>query len=198
MSVVAVFWIVNGKSNPSYKIAWIIPILLFPIFGGLFYIFFFGGKKLSRYEKEKLRSIGFKVKNALVPDPMVLSEIMLHDDGAAVQSRYIQNIAYYPPHKNSTAEYLSIGEKKFEKLKEELKKAEHFIFMEYFIIEEGIMWNSILDILAEKAKKGVDVRIIYDDMAVSCFCREITTKSLRAWASSVVYLIPYPRYCLPG
>lgn len=163
ISVVEVFWIVNGKSNPSYKIAWIIPILLFPIFGGLFYIFF-GGKKLSRYEKKKLRSIGLKMENALVPQPLVLSEIMLHDDGAAVQSRYIQNIAYYPPHKNSTGEYLPIGEKKFERLKEELEKAEHFIFMEYFIIEEGVMWNSILDILAAKAKKGVDVRIIYDDM----------------------------------
>jgi len=67
----------------------------------------------------------------LVLQPEVLSEIMLHDDGAAVQSRYIQNVAHYPPHKNSTAEYLSIGEKKYEKLKEELKKAKHFIFMEY-------------------------------------------------------------------
>lgn len=50
---------------------------------------------------------------------------------------------------------------------EELKKAEHYIFMEYFIIQEGIMWNSILDILKEKAEKGVDVRLLYDD--IGCF-----------------------------
>ncbi len=163
VSVLTVLWILNDKSNPSYKIAWIIPILLFPIFGGLFYIFF-GGKKMSKREKKKLMAIGLKIQNALVPQPLVLEEIMLHDKGAVAQSRYIQNIAFFPPYKNTTGEYLPIGELKFERLKEELKKAEHFIFMEYFIIHEGVMWNSILNILAEKAKKGVDVRIIYDDL----------------------------------
>ena len=55
--------------------------------------------------------------------------------------------------KNTVSEYLSLGEKKFEKLKEELKKAKHYIFLEYFIINEGIMWDSILDILLEKSGK---------------------------------------------
>ena len=62
-----------------------------------------------------------------------------------------------------SSEYLNLGERKFERLIEELKKAEHYIFLEYFIIEEGMMWNTILDILKEKASKGVDVRVIYDD-----------------------------------
>jgi cardiolipin synthase len=163
VSLFTVFWILNDKSNPSYKIAWIIPILLFPIFGGLFYIFF-GGKKLSKCEKKKLKSIGLKIQNALVPNPHVLEKMMLYDTGAVAQSRYIQNIAFFPPYQNTTGEYFPLGEIKYERLKEELKKAEHFIFMEYFIIKEGVMWNSILDILAEKAKKGVDVRIIYDDL----------------------------------
>lgn len=143
-------------------------------------LYFFGGKKLSRRERRKLKSIGMKVENALVLQPEVLSEIMLHDDGAAVQSRYIQNVAHYPPHKNSTAEYLSIGEKKYEKLKEELKKAKHFIFMEYFIIQEGIMWNSILEILVEKAKNGVDVRLIYDDMGCLLFLPRNYNKKLES------------------
>ncbi|MEG1778081.1 MAG: cardiolipin synthase, partial [Angelakisella sp.] len=61
-------------------------------------------------------------------------------------------------------EYLSSGEMKFERMLEELRKAEHFIFLEYFIIQEGVMWNAILEVLCQKAKEGVDVRIIYDDM----------------------------------
>ncbi len=161
-SIVAVLWIINDRSNPSYKIAWIIPILLFPIFGGLFY-FFFGGKRLSKKEKRKIRVIEQKVYKALKPQKANLNEIIKFSESAAVQSRYIQDNAHYPLYKNTMGEYLPIGEVKFEKLKEELKKAKHFIFMEYFIIQEGVMWNSILDILLEKVKEGVDVRIIYDD-----------------------------------
>lgn len=161
-SIFAVLWIINDRSNPSYKIAWIIPILLFPIFGGLFY-FFFGGKRLSKKEKRKMRLIEQKVYKALRPQKANLNEIIRLSESAAVQSRYIQDNAHYPMYKNTTGEYLPIGEVKFEKLKEELKKAKHFIFMEYFIIQEGVMWNSILEILLEKVKEGVDVRIIYDD-----------------------------------
>lgn len=161
-SIVAVLWIINDRSNPSYKIAWIIPILLFPIFGGLFY-FFFGGKRLSKKEKRKMRVIEQKVYKALKPQKANLNEIIKFSESASVQSRYIQNNAHYPLYKNTTGEYLPFGEVKFEKLKEELKKAKNFIFMEYFIIQQGVMWNSILEILLQKVKEGVDVRIIYDD-----------------------------------
>lgn len=164
VSMVAVLWIINDcRSNPSYKIAWIIPILLFPIFGGMFY-FFFGGKRLSKREKRKMTLVEQKVYKALAPHKGIQREIVNLSELAAVQSRYIESSAYYPLYKNTYGEYLPIGEIKFEKLKEELKKAKHFIFMEYFIIQEGVMWNSILDILSEKVKEGVDVRIIYDDV----------------------------------
>lgn len=165
LSLVAVFLIVNTKTNPVYKLAWVIPILMFPIFGGLFYIFF-GRSRLNKRTKRKMKFIGDKTKEALVsvPQQFIVDEIKLQNENAANQSRYIQNYSYYPPYNNTTSEYLSIGEIKFERLKEELKKAEHFIFLEYFIIEEGVMWNSILSILAEKAKEGVDVRVIYDDV----------------------------------
>ncbi|WP_010247376.1 cardiolipin synthase [Acetivibrio cellulolyticus] len=162
ISILAVLWIINDRSNPSYKIAWIIPILLFPIFGGLFYIFF-GGKRVSKREKRKMKLMDEKVFKVLKPQKAILNEIIEQSEDASIQSRYIHNNAHYPPYNNTTGEYLPIGEKKFERLKEELKKAKHFIFMEYFIIQEGVMWNNILDILVEKVKEGVDVRIIYDD-----------------------------------
>lgn len=162
ISVAALLWIINKNMNPAYKIAWIIPILLFPIFGGLFYIFY-RGNKLSERQRKKMKSIVDKTKDSLKPQQSILQELKLKSETAANQSRYIQNYAYSPPFKNTITEYFAIGELKFERLKEELKKAEHYIFLEYFIIEEGVMWNSILDILVEKAASGVDVRVIYDD-----------------------------------
>ncbi|TYQ18317.1 UNVERIFIED_CONTAM: cardiolipin synthase [Acetivibrio alkalicellulosi] len=163
ISMLAVIYIINDKINPSYKIVWIIPILIFPIFGGLFYVFF-GGKKLSNREKRNMNYITNKTIEALEQKTKVLDEIKSHNETAAIQSRYIQDYGFYPPYKNTKSEYLPLGEKKFERLKEELKKAKHFIFMDYFIINEGVMWNSILDILLNKVKEGVDVRIIYDDI----------------------------------
>lgn len=162
VSAVAVIWILNKNDNPSYKILWIIPILLFPILGGAFYVIF-GANKLSKKEKHRLKSISEKARQALSEDQSVLNKIKLQNDTAAVQSKYIQNNDYNKAYENTASEYFSTGEAAFDRLKQELKKAEHYIFLEYFIIEEGAMWNNILDILKEKAAMGVDVRIIYDD-----------------------------------
>lgn len=162
ISIAAVIWILNNQMNPAYKIAWIIPIMLFPILGGLFYLFF-GGNRMGKKTKVKMESILGKTTENLKDDGHVLEMIRQQSVEAANQSRYIGKYSNYPPYCNEYAEYLSSGEEKFKKLKEELKKAEHFIFLEYFIIEEGIMWNSILEILIEKVNEGLDVRVIYDD-----------------------------------
>lgn len=160
---ILVIYILNGKSNPSYKIAWIVPILILPIFGGIFYLIY-GGNKLSKREKKKMKTQNIKMKSSLIQDYDVLERLGKKNEHAKNQSSYILNYAHCPIYENTYNEYLSPGEVKFEKLVEELKKAKHFIFLEYFIIEEGVMWNTILDILKEKVKNGVDVRVIYDDV----------------------------------
>lgn len=162
-SMVAVLFIVNGKSNPGYKIAWIIPVLLVPVFGGLFYLIF-GGKRLRQSTKRKMMNMERWMRAALPPNPEILTQLSLESEEAANQSRYIQNYAYCPLYQNTTSQYLPIGEAKFARLQEELKKAQHYIFLEYFIVQEGVMWNTVRDILAEKVKQGVEVRMIYDDM----------------------------------
>ncbi|MEJ6951856.1 cardiolipin synthase [Natronospora cellulosivora (SeqCode)] len=163
ISVVAVLGIINNHINPAYKLAWIIPILLFPIFGGLFYLLF-GGNKMSKRAKKKMNFIEEKTKKALPPREFILDEMKKQNDIAVNHSRYIQDYAYYPPYRNTVSEYLPDGELKYDKLMEELRKAKDYIFMEYFIIEKGEMWDSILEILLEKAENGVDVRLIYDDV----------------------------------
>ncbi len=162
-SLVAVLVILNGKSNPVYKLAWIVPILVFPIFGGLFYLMF-GGSKSSRRNKRKMFIIGQKMSDTLSQDRLVMSQLSLYDPKAANQARYIYHYSACPVYDRTVAEYLTPGEKKFTRLLEELEKAQRYIFLEYFIIEEGIMWDAILAILIEKARQGLDVRVIYDDV----------------------------------
>lgn len=163
LSVVALLRILSGKVNPAYKIAWIVPIMLFPIFGGLFYLLF-GGKKLSKRSRRKMKAIQEKMIKLLGHNEMLSQEIKAKSLSAANQSYYIENYSFCPVYQNTTSEYLTPGERMYARLLEELTKAEKYIFLEYFIIEEGTFWNSVLDILIEKVSQGVDVRVIYDDV----------------------------------
>ena len=163
LSIIIVFIIINNKSNPSYKIAWIVPVMIFPIFGGLFYLLY-GGNKLSTREKLKMVIQNIEMTNSLKQDDEIIKKIGDKSIYAKNQSEYILNYAKCPVYNNTETTYFKIGEEKFEALLRELEKAEKFIFLEYFIIQEGKMFNSILEILEEKAKQGVDVRLIYDDV----------------------------------
>lgn len=163
ISLIAVVIIVNSQSNTAYKVAWIIPIMLFPIFGGLFYLMF-GGNRTSNRNKRKLQLIGDKVAAVLDQDQAIMEGLENDDQGAANQARYIYDYSFCPIYTRTTTQYLTPGETKWACLLEALNQAERFIFLEYFIIEEGRMWDAVLDVLVKKAKQGVDVRVIYDDV----------------------------------
>lgn len=166
LSVGCLLWIVYDEVNPAYKIAWIIPILLFPIFGGLLYVAF-GGNPFTRKEKKKMKYIGDKTEKLLECDDLIINELSEENIVAANQSRYIQNYAPYPVDNRTWTEYYPSGELKYQALLSALKKAEKFILMEYFIIEDGKLWSSILEVLKEKVDKGVEVKLIYDDFGCS-------------------------------
>ena len=162
-SLVAVLWIVNSERNPAYKLAWVIPIMLFPIFGGLFFLLF-GTNKSNRKIRRSVQISRQNYRSYLKQDPSVLDEIHSLSRDACAQALYLQRYSCCPVCRNSSSVFLPDGEAKFAALKEELQKAEHFIFLEYFIIQDGVMWDTILSILEKKAKQGVDVRVLYDDM----------------------------------
>lgn len=163
LSLIVIVYIVSRKDNPSYKLAWVIPVALVPVFGGLLYLLF-GGNKMGVQLKKQIEENYQEILELLVQDESIITEIEEENKSVSNQIKYLKNFSGFPVHKNTVSEYLSPGEVFYEKLLDELKKAKHFIFMEYFIIHEGIMWNSILDILEQKAKEGLDVRLIYDDM----------------------------------
>lgn len=112
LSVLVVLYIINNRNNPAYKIAWLIPILAFPVFGGLMYLIF-GGNKLSRRERKKMATMTERFRKAEEDIPNAMEELAEEDMDAANQARYIKNYADSPPFRNTYTEYLPTGEAKF-------------------------------------------------------------------------------------
>lgn len=156
-------FIIDNKSNPSYKIAWILCVMCIPIFGWLFY-YLFGDNKFAKLNRNFLEHKFKKISEQTIQDKAVYKEILNSSRTIANHLNYFNNYAGYNAYKNSQTKYYPLGEYMLKDMLVELKKAEKFIFLEYFIIEEGKMWNQILDILKKKAESGVDVRVIYDDL----------------------------------
>ena len=163
ISALMVLYVISKDLNPEFKIGWIILILLLPVFGGLFY-FCFGDKKPSKFLRKKMKSFHDEFRKDIVIDEIALEEFRRQNNRAAMTSDYIRNTSDYPVYQNYCTEYFELGEVMFQRMCEELEQAKHFIFLEYFIMNEGTMWDTILEILVRKAEQGVEVRIMYDDI----------------------------------
>lgn len=146
VSIIVVIYLINRPINPAYKLAWCITILFIPVFGGLLYLIL-SVNNTRRTFRKSVRAAVIESKTHLHQDEKVMAHIESLSRHAAPQTRYINNIAGYPVHENTEVSYFSSGEEMYLTMLEELEKAEKFIFLEYFIIHEGIFWNSVLDIL---------------------------------------------------
>lgn len=151
--------LLNDNLNPSFKIPWLLLLIVFPILGVFLYLL--NGKLWIRkkYRKEK-----FEIGNYEYQKSEILKEIKEQDKNVYGQAKYIHDNINSPIYKNTKATYYPVGEKMFEDMIRDLKNAKKFIFLEYFIIEKGKMWDTILEILLDKKEEGVDVRVIYDDI----------------------------------
>ena len=161
LSVMAAVAIVGSRMEPGYKIAWLLLVLPFPIFGGVFYLLV-GGGYISKRTLKRMRGMLEKSAAALKEDFKADDLLPLGGD-AAGQANYLERRAACPAYTNTETEYFSLGDLAFPRILEELEKAEKYIFIEYFILEPGVFWDSILAILERKAAQGVEVRVLYDD-----------------------------------
>ncbi len=155
--------IIIGDTYPETKITWIIILNAVPLIGAVVYLVY-GKQKLSKKRKAVLKNIEFEQKKGLENVNKFYPDFFKQNHNIIRQSEYIRNIANSPAYTNTEIEYFALGEHKWHAMLKELKLATKFIFLEYFIIEEGKMWGEIEKILVEKAKNGVDVRIMYDDL----------------------------------
>lgn len=162
-NLMAILYVLNQRGSSTYKIPWILIMTLLPVFGLILYVLM-GPNKPTKKMVERVKSVIKKDREAVKKNKEEYAELLLDNKTMYNQSRYIFENTYMPVYKHTTAKYLKIGEEYLDELLKELKKAEKFIFLEYFIVEEGVMFNKILDVLKEKVKQGVEVRLMYDDM----------------------------------
>lgn len=179
LSAFVILYVVNKDENPSFKLAWIIPITVIPVFGTLLYLFLelqWEGKIINKRLRENITD----TQPYLEQNPRYMDQLAKTSRSNANLAAYIENSGSYPVYGNTNVKYYPVGEEMFEDMKKELEKAKRFIFMEYFIVERGEMWDSILEILERKVSEGVEVRFMYDGMCCLVLLPYSYPKELRA------------------
>ena len=158
-----VVYLFMSRIDASAKLTWLLIMSVLPFVGAVFLLYTqtnFGHRKLKELEEGQIE----KTKRAIPQSERVLEKLKADGGDTEDLSNYLCRSGCFPVYDNTEVTYFPIGEKKFEAMLQELEKAEKFIFLEYFIIEEGYMWGKILEILIRKAAEGVDVRVMYDGM----------------------------------
>ncbi len=187
--------IVNTDVYPSFKLGWLIPIWIFPLFGAVFYLFF-RKNRFVRAQQRRMDSTSVSFNNHILSNGNMIDELQGDDKSIAT---YINSTAHAPVFCNTNSKYLKNGEVFFETLIEDLKNATDYIFLEFFIIEEGFMFNNILDILEKKVKEGVDVRILYDDFGCMTklsrrYYKKLRDKGIKVHVFNPIKVLPMPRH----
>ena len=166
ISIIVSIYIINKHEKPGYKLTWIFIILVFPFFGGILYIMLNIWSNPKKMRRALFGNISKSHESFYLPGNR-LNELTDTYPDFKTQAHYLQEYAGFPVYGNTRQEYFPCGESYFKKVLEELEKAQKYVFLEFFIMKEGIMLNSILEILEKKAAAGLDIRIMYDDMG--CF-----------------------------
>ena len=159
--IFCVIRIIASDDNPDYKVPWLLMVLIIPVAGFMLYFLFYSRKLQRKYIKRLNEMKRYTYEQ---DDRKLFVKLQDENSTAAAQARMLCNIADTHLFTNTKQEYFSLGEEMFKRVLEDLGSAEKFIYMEYFIVEEGKFWNSILDILKKKAAVGVEVKVLYDDI----------------------------------
>ena len=160
-TAVMVLYLLNTDLDPTAKNTWMAVIMVLPVFGSLLYLYSrrdIGHRALGK----RLQELQDQAAGMLPQAPATVEALKDNCPGAAAMARYAASAGCHPVLQNTAVTYFPSGEAKLEAMLRELERAQKFIFLEYFIIEEGMMWGRILEILARKASQGVDVRVMYD------------------------------------
>ncbi len=160
LAAVMLVYLLNTRHDPTVKLTWCVIVAIVPVFGTLLYIFI----KLDLGHRAVRHSIQRTILETarLFPDQRQLMERLKNEDREAYGFATYLKKNGFPVYENSWVKYYPLGEDKFRDLIVELNRAKRFIFMEYFIVSEGHMWESVLKILEKKARAGVEVRFMYD------------------------------------
>ena len=159
--LVVLLYLFNTPMDPNAKLSWFLLIALMPLLGCTLLVWT-QVEMGHRSIRHKLRTLQKETASLLPQEEAALQQLRTVSPESEGLAHYLYKIGNYPVYTQTETEYFPQGEDKFEKMLQELEKAKQFIFLEYFIIEEGYMWGRILEVLARKVKQGVEVRVMYD------------------------------------
>ncbi|WP_294468539.1 cardiolipin synthase [uncultured Anaerofustis sp.] len=160
LSVIVLMHLMAEERNSAYKMFWMTIVLLLPIVGHIMYDFW--GKKHSNLRKHSLIQ---KQIDRVNYKQITNDEILNNMDNIDAQrlSSYLTNY-HYPPYKNNITKLFFSGDEAYEKIKDDIRNAKKFIFISVYTISKGKVLNEIYELLKEKAREGVEVKLIYDDI----------------------------------
>lgn len=192
LGAIAVISLIGKNRDASYTIAWLVVILVLPVFGYLLYVLWgrsaTKGRKSKKIRKAILRGAGF-----LTQDPQVYSELEERHPSRKRITGFLSHEGF-PLFNNTKCNYFPLGELQYEAMIADLEQAERFIFMEYFILGEGQLWDRIHDVLRRKAEQGVEVRLMYDDFGSILTAPNNLLKTLESEHIRAIAFNPVHRY----
>lgn len=192
IGLVILLKIVNTYGPPEHKIPWIVVVLLMPLFGTFLYFVFHRNRpslpQRRAFKKIEQQTAAYLEKSH---EPQRHAEQLPALGEAAGQSHHLFQASGMGAYDQTKSTFFATGEAFWESLLADLKAAKHFIFMEYFIIEEGRMWDAILEILREKAEQQVDVRVMYDDLGSITKIPAKYDRKLRSYGIHCVKFNPF-------
>lgn len=180
ISFFAVAHLLLKDVNPDIKLAWIVPILMFPVLGGLMYLFYghvLMPKKMEKYMKHAKE---WDYETNLYANMAYFSEVVKGEPPYRL-FKYTEDYAGSLIYQNTAVRYYPMGDDVWTDFLEDLKSAKKYIFLEYFIINPGEMWDTVLEVLKEKVKEGVEVRLIYDDIGSVFYVPKKYWKEMEAY-----------------
>ncbi len=171
LSFLTLFYLLNRQMDSRSKVSWLVIIAIFPIFGSSLLYFSLADWGVRRL-KHRLEAVTDQVSENVMTSQETQAQLATAaPDFRRLTTFLQQSPAHFPTYANTQITYFPLGDDMFPKLLEDLRAAQRYIFMEYFIIDEGKMWGDILAVLEEKAQAGLDVRVMFDGM------NEMTTLS---------------------
>lgn len=159
--VCMIIYLFNCEFDSDVKLTWLMVIMVLPVFGTLFLLY----TRLDighRAIKRRMQHLLMENDKCLEQDKETLRQLKVINPESATLVHYVNRTGCYPVYRNTEVKYFASGEEKLAELMVQLEQAKQFIFLEYFIIEEGEMWGKVLEILARKAREGVEIRLLYD------------------------------------
>lgn len=183
--ILALMFLSNSSDEPIYKTTWLFIITILPLFGSILYLYLKTSKSSRKIKKAWVKISRENAK--FLHQDKVANRLLKRDKNKYKIGQYLQNSLGMPVYKNSETEFVSNGSDFFKRLIEDLKSAQEYILMEFFIIKKGKLWDEIVEILKEKVAKGVEVKVLYDDFGclgnlTRKYCKQLNEEGIETAA----------------